>query len=94
MYLNRFGPRPEYKFFSKDRGQLFGFSSEVQIEKRLVQETKTSIRKRYYILEESSSAVEMRCYCEFACEEVDELKAHIIKVHGARDGDWRTWVAG
>jgi hypothetical protein len=36
----------------------------------------------------------MKCYCGFACEAESELKAHIITVHGARDGDWKAWVAG
>lgn len=34
-----------------------------------------------------------KCYCGFVCEGEGELKAHILKVHGARDGDWRTWEA-
>ena len=42
---------------------------------------------------ENGSAVLKKCYCGFVCEGVDELKAHILKVHGARDGDWRTWEA-
>jgi hypothetical protein len=33
-----------------------------------------------------------KCYCGFVCETENELAAHIIKVHGARDGDWRGWV--
>ena len=43
---------------------------------------------------ESNLAAAMRCYCDFVCEGADELKVHIIRVHGARNGDWRTWVAG
>jgi hypothetical protein len=34
-----------------------------------------------------------KCYCGFVCERPEELKKHILEVHGARDGDWRTWEA-
>jgi len=33
------------------------------------------------------------CYCGFTCETEIELKSHVIKVHGARDGDWKGWVS-
>jgi len=49
------------------------------------------IEKRYYSVRRSGSATLKKCYCGFVCEGVEELKAHILKVHGARDGDWRTW---
>jgi len=34
-----------------------------------------------------------KCYCGFVCETENELKSHIMKVHGARDGDWKGWVS-
>jgi len=34
-----------------------------------------------------------KCYCGFTCETEGELKAHVMKVHGARDGDWKGWVS-
>jgi hypothetical protein len=34
-----------------------------------------------------------KCYCGFVCETEGELKSHIVKVHGARDGDWKGWVS-
>jgi hypothetical protein len=37
--------------------------------------------------------VSLKCYCGFVCETESELKDHIIKTHGARDGDWRGWVS-
>jgi len=41
-----------------------------------------------------ASAIALKCYCGFACETEEELKSHITKVHGARDGDWKIWVSG
>jgi len=35
----------------------------------------------------------MKCYCGFVCETESELKSHVIKTHGARDGDWKSWVS-
>ncbi len=35
----------------------------------------------------------MKCYCGFVCQTESELKEHIIKTHGARDGDWKGWVS-
>ena len=35
----------------------------------------------------------MECYCGFTSETEHELMEHIIKTHGARDGDWRGWVS-
>ena len=32
-----------------------------------------------------------RCYCGFECEKERELREHVLKTHGARDGDWKTW---
>jgi hypothetical protein len=34
-----------------------------------------------------------KCYCGFICATEDELKTHVIMVHGARDGDWKGWVS-
>jgi hypothetical protein len=34
-----------------------------------------------------------KCYCGFVCATEDELKTHVIMVHGARDGDWKGWQA-
>ncbi len=34
-----------------------------------------------------------KCYCGFECETESELKSHIIREHGARDGDWKGWVS-
>ncbi len=36
----------------------------------------------------------MKCYCGFVCETENELKSHVLKVHGARDNDWKGWVSG
>ena len=36
----------------------------------------------------------MKCYCGFVCGTENELKSHVLKVHGARDGDWKGWVSG
>jgi len=36
----------------------------------------------------------LKCYCGFVAETETELKVHIIKTHGARDGDWKGWVSG
>jgi hypothetical protein len=35
----------------------------------------------------------VKCYCGFECETEKELKEHIIRTHGARDGDWKGWVS-
>lgn len=35
----------------------------------------------------------MNCYCGFSCEKERELREHIEKTHGARDGDWKGWVS-
>lgn len=35
----------------------------------------------------------LKCYCGFTCATEKELKEHIIKTHGARDGDWKGWVS-
>ncbi len=49
------------------------------------------IGKEYYSPTEHLQML-MRCYCGRVCETESELKSHIIKVHGARNGDWRTWL--
>jgi len=41
----------------------------------------------------AESQTEMKCYCGFVCDTENELKSHIVKVHGARDGDWKGWVS-
>ena len=35
----------------------------------------------------------MECYCGYSCATEAELKDHVIKTHGARDGDWKGWVS-
>jgi hypothetical protein len=35
----------------------------------------------------------VKCYCGFTCQTESELRDHIIKTHGARDGDWKGWVS-
>ncbi len=35
----------------------------------------------------------LKCYCGFECETENELREHIIKTHGARNGDWKGWVS-
>jgi len=35
----------------------------------------------------------LKCYCGFVCQTENELKEHILKTHGARDGDWKGWVS-
>jgi hypothetical protein len=35
----------------------------------------------------------VKCYCGFTSETEHELMEHIIKTHGARDGDWKGWVS-
>jgi len=37
--------------------------------------------------------IPVKCYCGFECATEGELKEHIIKTHGARDGDWKGWVS-
>jgi hypothetical protein len=43
---------------------------------------------------ESNLSKVMKCYCGFVSETENELKSHVLKVHGARDGDWKGWVSG
>ncbi len=35
-----------------------------------------------------------KCYCGSIFETEGELKSHVINVHGARDGDWKSWKSG
>jgi hypothetical protein len=35
----------------------------------------------------------LKCYCGFVCQTENELKEHVLKVHGARDGDWKGWIS-
>lgn len=35
----------------------------------------------------------MKCYCGFVCDSESELRLHVIKAHGARDGDWKGWIS-
>ncbi len=51
------------------------------------------VEKMYYSTK--SGGLRMaKCYCGFVCETENELQSHVIKVHGARDGDWKGWVSG
>jgi len=35
----------------------------------------------------------LKCYCGFVCQTESELKEHVLKTHGARDGDWKGWIS-
>jgi len=35
----------------------------------------------------------LKCYCGFVCQTENELKEHVLRTHGARDGDWKGWVS-
>ena len=46
-----------------------------------------------HLLTEINVREPLKCYCGFAAETERDLKDHIVKTHGARDGDWKGWVS-
>lgn len=42
---------------------------------------------------QDNSLAPLKCYCGFECDTENELKSHVLKAHGARDGDWKGWVS-
>jgi hypothetical protein len=43
------------------------------------------LEKQYYSVERNGSVTLKKCYCGFVCEEMEEPKAHLLKVHGKND---------